>query len=63
MAANMYRVGGMYVNVDLFLIKLKPLQFISIPTDSKLTLENAAFSDPVRVQCSRRAEPRRVKLR
>lgn len=26
MAANMYRVGGMYVNVDLF-IKEKPLQF------------------------------------
>lgn len=26
MAANMYRVGGMYVNVDLF-IKQKPFQF------------------------------------
>ncbi len=25
MAANMYRVGGMYVNVNLF-IKLKPIQ-------------------------------------
>lgn len=31
MAANMYRVGGMYVNVDLF-IKLKPFQFC-IPWD------------------------------
>ncbi len=29
MAANMYRVGGMYVNVDLFLSNRNPSSFAS----------------------------------
>lgn len=39
MAANMYRVGGMYVNVDLF-IQLKPSKFC-------LRVDNATIFEPL----------------